>query len=413
MSTLISPLIYLAQDFWPLTTVRKGFWRGCLVLIFCVLMNGTVLSQAYVTYYNCVGHGDDNPCFASAFNGRAQLDWYFGWDFFWGYSFYGYNEGACPNFAPVNNFIEGGYSRVPTVPPLASDIGYAGITSISGGGIIATSGITGSSHFLPNGSVTPLSVSYFYQNCAALPSLANFCPNPVLVNTSTYMCEAGFFGAPDNPAYCCGGEPQICPDGLFWDFANTVCAESPPYSPIIIDIEGDGFSLTSSPNGVYFDLDSIGNVENISWTAGGSDDAFLALDNNSNDLIENGTELFGNFTAQPEPPAGAERNGFLALAQFDKVVAGGNGDGKITAADAIFASLRLWQDTNHNAISEPNELLTLDAVGLTKMHLDYQSSRRTDEFGNKFKYRAKVKDANGAQLGRWAWDVFLTRSPMP
>jgi hypothetical protein len=34
----------------------------------------------------------------------------------------------------------------------------------------------------------------------------------------------------------------------------------------------------------------------------------------------------------------------------------------------------------------------------------YVTSRRVDEFGNQFKYRAKVRDA---QLGRWAWDVFL------
>jgi len=143
-------------------------------------------------------------------------------------------------------------------------------------------------------------------------------------------------------------------------------------------------------------LDSNGRPEQLSWTSGGSDDAFLALDRDGDGLITSGRELFGNFTEQPvtEDP-----NGFIALGVFDT-----NGDHWIDANDAIYQRLQLWIDSNHDGVSQRRELFSLNDKGVEGISCNYRLSKRSDRYGNLFRFKALAR-INGVK--RWVWDIFF------
>jgi len=179
-------------------------------------------------------------------------------------------------------------------------------------------------------------------------------------------------------------------------------------SPIIIDVNGQGFHLTSAANGVLFDISGTGHPVQIGWTAISSDNAFLALPG-SDGMVHNGKELFGNFT--PQPPS-SDPNGFRALAVYDQPENGGNGDGIIDGRDQIFSSLRLWIDANHDGICQSEELHTLPSLGVYSISLEYWFSQKRDHWGNLFRYRGDVNPLDdptnpASAIERVTYDVFL------
>ena len=176
---------------------------------------------------------------------------------------------------------------------------------------------------------------------------------------------------------------------------------------MIVDTTGHGFHLTSPEDGVVFDIAGNGHPVKLAWTAANSGNAFLALDRNHNGVIDNGKELFGNFTDQPKS---AHPNGFAALAVFDLPENGGNGDGIIDSRDAVYSKLLLWIDENHDGVSQPNELHTLPELGVFSISLSYRDEPFNDQYGNWFHYRAAINpdpQDGESRDGRWTYDVFF------
>lgn len=189
-------------------------------------------------------------------------------------------------------------------------------------------------------------------------------PIPVVTETGSTDCNDWIDNDGDGLVDCeDGGCNQSCPGGCnqaMFDACSALgapyCVGGQCYTPILIDVLGDGLQLTNSRNGILFNI-LPGKLLKIAWTKPNSDDAWLVLDRNENGTVDSGEEMFGNATPQPPPPP-AGKNGFLALAVFDQTANGGNGDGMINKQDAVFFELRLWQDFNHNGVSESSELST-------------------------------------------------------
>jgi VCBS repeat-containing protein len=132
--------------------------------------------------------------------------------------------------------------------------------------------------------------------------------------------------------------------------------------PIILDLDHNGIALTTLDNGVSFDINADGHQDKIAWTAG--TDGILAYDVDGNGKIDNGSEIFS-----PHFAGGSYVDGLAALATLDS-----NHDGKIDATDEAFSKLTIWQDLNHNGISDAGELSSLADHQIASLSLDASAS---------------------------------------
>lgn len=115
--------------------------------------------------------------------------------------------------------------------------------------------------------------------------------------------------------------------------------------PLVLSL--DGTMPTLSSNTFSFDIDSDGEKYQVSKLSEGN--GFLALDKNSNGIIDNGNELFGTKSG----------DGFADLSIYDD-----DENGWIDENDAIFDKLRIWQKTDSE-----DKLIGLGEVGIGAIFL--------------------------------------------
>lgn len=93
--------------------------------------------------------------------------------------------------------------------------------------------------------------------------------------------------------------------------------------PLMINLDTNIGSVSDQK--FFFDLDSDGKKEEISYAGKGS--GFLALDQNEDGTINDGSELFGTKSG----------DGFKDLARYDE-----DGNGWIDENDSVFSRLKIW-----------------------------------------------------------------------
>jgi hypothetical protein len=155
-------------------------------------------------------------------------------------------------------------------------------------------------------------------------------------------------------------------------------------TPLVLDLHEDGINTTSLANGTVFDLGNTGTPVRTGWVARG--DGLLVRDINSDSVINDGGELFGEGTVLPS--GHKAQDGYEALTALDT-----NRDGAIDANDATFKELAVWID-NGDGVTQVGELKSLTELGITSLSLAATQSTIVDN-GNLIGLMGSYTTADG------------------
>jgi len=210
----------------------------------------------------------------------------------------------------------------------------------------------------------------------------------------------------ENRAYG-GGMVEIEFSAGFADMECELLAENPPepcqhvvvkrkeddpcqVSPVVLDLDGDGFHFGGPDSAVFFDIYGSGTPAKLQWVLAGEGDAFLVHDIDGNGLADDGSELFGNGTRLLLENNRLAPNGFVALGQFDRPELGGNDDGLIDFRDEIWPRLSLWLDADADGHATFGEMIQLEEMGIHALETIPRSLHQFDAWGNWLPYWASA-----------------------
>ncbi len=144
-------------------------------------------------------------------------------------------------------------------------------------------------------------------------------------------------------------------------------------APIVIDMDGDGVEFDVASQGINFDIDGDGALEQLAWAD--EDDAVLIFDANDNNEVDGREEFV--FADYSDDPNATDLQGLAEY--FDT-----NQDGILSAEDEEFASFKLWQDIDGDGQVGDGEMITLEEAGIESIELTSDGQTYTAANGDVF-----------------------------
>jgi hypothetical protein len=159
-------------------------------------------------------------------------------------------------------------------------------------------------------------------------------------------------------------------------------------TPIFVSLEPNAKfdELVDENSSVAFDLDGSGRKRPWAWLTPKA--GWLVFDPDKTGRIESGLQMFGNVTFWIFWP-----DGYEALSALDD-----NGDGLLSGLE--LRGLAIWKDRNCNGVSDPGEVVPVEALGIQSISCHSQ----TDANGMRWNSQG-VTYTNGPSRATYDWIV--------